>query len=179
MAAMLDAVTLGPELCQVARDAIREHVFRGTSPDVTRAGAPKAGVFVTLKNPDGSLRGCIGSITPVEADLVGETARSAVLAATRDPRFPPVRPEEVEGLEIEVSVLMPEEPIRDASELDPTTYGIIVRHASGRRGLLLPAIEGIDDGKQQLRVAMNKAGIAPDEPVSLSRFRVLKWESHA
>lgn len=171
---MLDR-TLGPELCQIARDAIREHVAIGRAARRFDAAAPSAGVFVTLRNPDGSLRGCVGSIHPVEADVRSETARSAVLAATRDPRFPAVGADEVDGLSVEVSVLLPEERIRDANELEPSVFGVIVRNASGRRGLLLPAIPGIDDAQQQLALVLEKARIDPTEPYELSRFRVLKF----
>lgn len=97
-----------------------------------------------------------------------------MLAATRDPRFAPVRPEELDALRIEVSVLLPEEPVADPAELDPSVYGVIVRDREGRRGLLLPDIEGIDDPNEQVRIARRKAGIAPGEPVVLSRFKVLK-----
>jgi AmmeMemoRadiSam system protein A len=172
---MQDA-SFGSDLCRIAREAIRAHVAHGSSAGHQAGSAPRAGVFVTLRNPDGSLRGCVGSIDPVEADVRSETARSAVLAATRDPRFPPVAIGELEALRVEVSVLLPEEPIRDVSELDPACFGVIVRHESGRRGLLLPAIPGIDDAEQQLSIVLEKAHIARDEPYSLSRFRVHKWE---
>jgi AmmeMemoRadiSam system protein A len=174
---MQDAASVGPELCRIARDAIREHLATGARAQRFEADAPRAGVFVTLRNPDGSLRGCVGSIEPVESDVRNETARSAVLAATRDPRFPPVSVEEVERLGVEVSVLLPEEPIADATLLDPAIYGVIVRNASGRRGLLLPAIPGIESAERQLALALEKARIPPGEPYTLSRFRVQKWDA--
>ncbi len=158
----------------IARRAIRDH-FVSQGSLSSEPGAPRAGVFVTLRNPDGSLRGCIGSIVPVEPDVARETARSAVLAATRDPRFEPVRPEELGALQIEVSVLLPEERVAGESELDPAVYGVIVRDRQGRRGLLLPDIEGIDTANEQVSIARRKAGIAPSAPVELSRFRVMKW----
>jgi AmmeMemoRadiSam system protein A len=139
--------------------------------------APRAGVFVTLRNPDGSLRGCVGSIEPVESDVRNETARSAVLAATRDPRFPPVDVAEVDWLHVEVSVLLPEEPIHDATLLNPSIYGVIVRHADRRRGLLLPAIPGIESAEHQLSVVLEKARIHSNEPYTLTRFRVQKWDA--
>lgn len=173
---MQDAASVGPELCRIARDAIREHLATGTRARRYEENASRAGVFVTLRNPNGSLRGCVGSIEPVENDVRNETARSAVLAATRDPRFPPVTADEVARLDVEVSVLLPEEPIRDASLLEPALYGVIVRHASGRRGLLLPGIPGIDGVEQQLALVLEKARIHPSEPYTLSRFRVQKWD---
>lgn len=166
---------IGAELTRIARQAIRSHLVQGRLPALGRPDAPAAGVFVTLRNPDGSLRGCIGSITPVESDVVRETARSAVLAATRDPRFEPVGIDELPLLAIEVSVLFAEEPASGLEELDPRTYGVIVRDRRGRRGLLLPDIEGVDDAKKQVEIARRKAGIPAGEPVVLSRFRVSKF----
>lgn len=170
-----DIADLGPELVAVARDAIRHFVETGHRLRVERPGAPARPVFVTLRNPDASLRGCIGSVVAVEPDVVAETARSAVLAASRDPRFPPVRPEEVPGLAVEVSALMPPEPVSDESELDPRRYGVIVRDRLGRQGLLLPDISGVDAPALQLAIARQKAGVAPGALVTVLRFEVAKF----
>lgn len=166
---------LSRELPAVARRAIALELGEGRALAVSRPGAPAAGVFVTLRNPDGSLRGCVGSIAPVEPDVFAETARSAVLAATRDPRFPAVELAELPSLRIEVSVLAPDEPIQGLAELDPKRYGVIVRDRQGRRGLLLPDIEGVDDAATQVAIARQKAGIRAGEPVLLSRFLVEKF----
>jgi len=165
----------GPELPSLARAAIQAALGGAPSPVSARRELPAAGVFVTLRNADGSLRGCIGSIAPVEADLASETARSAVLAAMRDPRFPMVELGELPSLRIEVSVLEPEEPANGLEDLDPSVYGVIVRDRAGHRGLLLPDIEGIDDPAHQVAIARQKAGIPTSEPVTLSRFRVRKF----
>jgi len=103
---------------------------------------------------------------------------SSLFAATADPRFAPVRAEEVEGLEVEVSRLSPLEEIGSTAELDPSRYGVVVE-AEGHRGVLLPAIEGIDDAEQQVEIARRKAGIAPGRPVRLFRFTVAKETSPA
>jgi AmmeMemoRadiSam system protein A len=173
--ASLDAI--GPELPALARAAIRAFLTREQPLEVVVPGAPRAPVFVTLRSPDGNLRGCIGSVRAIEADVAAETARSAVLAATRDPRFECVRLDELEALLIDVSVLMPEEPISELGELDPSRYGVIVRDDSGRQGLLLPEVPGIDDARTQLDVARRKAGVPPGTPVRLSRFEVLKFRT--
>jgi AMMECR1 domain-containing protein len=69
-----------------------------------------------------------------------------------------------------VDVLSPSEPCAPA-DLDPRRYGVIV--ATGpRRGVLLPDLVGIDTVEQQVAVALQKAGIRPDEPFSTRRFRV-------
>lgn len=161
------------QLPAVAREALEAHLGGRPLPR-SDAEAPPAGVFVTLRNPDGSLRGCVGSVQASEPDVVHETQRSAILAATRDPRFIPVGPEELDRLTIEVSVLSPDEPVSGPAELDPHRYGVIVRDALGRRGLLLPDIEGVDTVERQLDIARQKAGIARSEPVAISRFSVLK-----
>src|SRR5688572_32078591 len=91
---MIELADLGPELPAVARQAIAAWAA-GSDRRATRPGAPAAPVFVTLRASDGKLRGCIGSLIAVERDVVAETARSAVLAASRDPRFLPVGAEEL------------------------------------------------------------------------------------
>lgn len=167
---------LGPSLPGIAREAIHARLSTGQRLVVSRPDAPPAPVFVTLRNPDGSLRGCIGSLVAAERDVAQETARSAVLAATRDPRFSAVTAEELPGLHIEVSVLMPEEPVSSAEELDPARFGVVVRDGLGRQGLLLPDIPGVTDPAAQVEIARRKAGIPPGTRVTLRRFEVRKFE---
>jgi AMMECR1 domain-containing protein len=121
----------------------------------------------------------VGSLTAVEPNVVLETLRSARLAANHDPRFEAVRADEVEQLAIEVSVLLPSEPVGSTRDLDPATYGVVVRDAKGRRGLLLPGIDGINDASTQVEIARRKAGIPAGVPVELERFRVLKFSDDA
>jgi MEMO1 family protein len=165
---------IGPLLPAVARDAILAWAHGEPKPPVSRAGAPRMPVFVTLRNRDGALRGCIGALDAVEADVIAETERSAVLAASRDPRFAPVRGDEISGLRIEVSVLFAPEPVSGLGDLDPRRYGLIVR-GEGRQALLLPEVPGIDDPRLQVAVTKKKAGLAVDAPATLSRFEVRKF----
>ena len=162
-------------LPRVARLAIEAWVTRGVALAMQEPALPSSGVFVTLRDGAGKLRGCVGSIEPKRPDLASETARSAVLAATRDPRFTPVTQAELADLSIEVSVLAPPRPIRDVGDLDPARYGVVVRDAEGRQGLLLPEVPGIDSAALQVEIARRKAGIPPDIPVTLSRFEVFKY----
>lgn len=171
---MASVAELGPELPAIARAAIAAWLA-GERHEPSSPGAPRAPVFVTLRAPGGALRGCIGTTAPATPDLVAETARSAVLAASRDPRFPRVTAEELSALRVEVSVLLPEEPVSGPGDLDPARYGVIVRGADGRQGLLLPEVPGIDDVETQLGVARAKGGLAPDAPARLTRFEVLKF----
>ena len=137
-------------------------------------GGP-AGVFVTIHTAStGELRGCIGTISPTEDFVAQEVINNAIAAATRDPRFPPVRPAELDDLEIDVSVLYPPGRIDSPEQLDVKQYGVIVERGH-RRGLLLPDIPGIDDVATQVRYARMKAGIGEKEKVDLYRFRVEKY----
>jgi len=134
----------------------------------------RAACFVSLHLPDGDLRGCIGTIEPTAPNLATEIIQNAISAATRDPRFPPVRPDELDDLVISVDVLSPPEPAASLRELDPKKYGVVVQ-SGWRRGLLLPDLEGVDSVEQQVAIAMQKAGISPREPISLYRFTVQRY----
>jgi AmmeMemoRadiSam system protein A len=129
----------------------------------------RAGAFVSLKK-HGVLRGCIGTYLPTEENLAQEIIENAIRASTEDPRFPPVRPDELPHLSITVDVLSPPEPCTE-EDLDPKRYGVIVEKG-WRRGLLLPDLPGVDSVEEQLRIAKMKAGLAPDEPCKLYRFTV-------
>ena len=134
----------------------------------------RAGCFVSIKTRDGDLRGCIGTIDPVKDSLAEEIIANAVSAATRDPRFPPVRRDELPNLKYSVDVLSAPEPCT-LGDLDPKTYGVIVENESGRRGLLLPDLEGIKAATEQVEIASRKAGIPPGSPVKLFRFRADRY----
>jgi AmmeMemoRadiSam system protein A len=139
----------------------------------------RAPCFVSLKTVNGELRGCIGTIEPARDTLAHEIIANAISAANNDPRFEPVRPEELGNLRYSVDVLFPpEETVLE--DLDPSVFGVIVEDKSGtRRGLLLPDIRGIDNATQQVEIAARKAGIGRDEPVRLYRFRVERFrETH-
>ena len=130
------------------------------------------GVFVTIRQRSGKLRGCLGTITPKCANVVAETWRNARLAALADNRFAPVTTGEMAGLRFEVSVLHSIEEVSSEAELDPRRYGVIVSASDGRRGVLLPGIKTIKTTEQQLSLARKKGWIGPDEPVTLQRFQV-------
>lgn len=164
-----------PTLPNVARRAIAAALHGELVRPASPAHAPSFGVFVTLRSADGALRGCVGALTPLEPDVIRETERAAVLAASGDPRFLPVGAAELEELSIEVSVVMPEEPVTGPSELDPSRYGVVVRDQSGRRGVLLPDVPGVSDAQEQISIACRKAGIPAGRQVMLARFAVRKF----
>ena len=132
----------------------------------------RAGAFVSL-HEHGRLRGCIGTIAPVRDSLAEEIIYNAVSACARDPRFDPIRPEELPFLDISVDVLGAPEEIRSEKDLDVKRYGVIVSRGT-RRGLLLPDLEGVESVEQQISIARQKAGIGEGEPVRLERFEVVR-----
>ena len=132
----------------------------------------RAAVFVTL-HKGGRLRGCIGTINPARASVAEEILHNAVSACSQDPRFPPVRADELPELEYSVDVLGATEDITSPEELDVKRYGVIVT-CNGRRGLLLPDLDGVDTPEEQIDIARQKAGISPRESVKLQRFEVIR-----
>ena len=121
----------------------------------------------------GRLRGCIGTIAPTRSSLAEEIIHNAISAASRDPRFDPIRADELKWLEINVDVLGEPEAVASEADLDVKRYGVIVTKGH-RRGLLLPDLEGVDTVRQQVEIARRKAGIGPKEKVSLERFEVVR-----
>jgi hypothetical protein len=165
-------------LVALAKEAVELYIRSGSILTIPEHGLPaeltqRAGVFVCLKIK-GMLRGCIGTFQPAEPDVAHEVVRNAISAATCDPRFPCIQDRELDALEYSVDVLSPTEAIEDKSMLDPKRYGVIVQ-AGGKRGLLLPDLEGVNTAEQQISIAMQKAGIAPGTPVKLSRFEVKRY----
>lgn len=167
----------GPHV-ELARLSVESYVKEGAVPEFENVPdellGRRAGVFVCLKK-NGELRGCIGTIQPVGRNQAEEIRNNAISSATQDPRFPPVRREELDDLKYSVDVLEEPEDIPDISYLDPKVYGVIVR-SGGCSGLLLPDLEGVDTAEDQVRIAMMKAGIRQGEPVRLQRFKVTRHD---
>jgi AmmeMemoRadiSam system protein A len=130
--------------------------------------------FVSIKTLDGSLRGCIGTILPTQRGLDLEIIANAVAASTRDPRFSPMTPPELEEVVFSVDVLGLPEPISDSRELDPSVWGVIVAKGA-RRGVLLPGLEGVDTVEAQLEIAARKAGLTSLDGVKIERFRADRY----
>ena len=162
---------------QLARASLESYILsrkiidvpQGLPEDLT---ARRAGAFVSI-HEHGQLRGCIGTISPARSNLAEEIIFNAISASTRDPRFPPIRKEELPFLEINVDVLGEPEDIESEDDLDVKRYGVIVTNGL-RRGLLLPDLDGVDTVRQQVAIAKQKAGIASFEKVSLQRFEVVR-----
>src|SRR2546427_3864564 len=125
----------------------------------------RAGVFVSLKKR-GELRGCIGTIEPAHENLAVEIIENAISAATKDPRFRSVEEEELPELVVSVDILSTPERAAGPEDLDVQRYGLIVK-AGTRRGLVLPDIEGVAPGDEQMGGAREEGGIGEQEPVEL------------
>ena len=133
----------------------------------------RAGAFVSL-HAHGDLRGCIGTISATCPNVAEEIIQNGISACSRDFRFYPVRPDELDYLEYSVDVLGDAEPIDSPDQLDPKRYGVIVTKGWSR-GLLLPNLDGIDTVEVQLAIAKQKAGIpVGDMKVNLERFEVVR-----
>lgn len=165
------------EYVQLARQAIEEYVRTGQKIQVTE-GIPRqmcdyrAGVFVSIKK-EGRLRGCIGTIQAVWQSIAEEIIENAISAASRDPRFLPVKTEELDWLTVSVDVLGDTEKIDSPDKLDVRRYGVVVTKGY-KRGLLLPNLEGVDTVEEQITIAKQKAGIGEHDKVELERFEVVR-----
>ena len=162
---------------RLARETVEMYVREKRTPEVpdwatAEMKKDRAGVFVSI-HKDGMLRGCIGTFLPTRGCVAREIISNAVSASTRDPRFDPVRPEELKWLEINVDVLSAPERIESAAQLDVKKYGVIVSCGS-RRGLLLPDLDGVDTVEEQVDIARRKGGIPAGAKVELERFEVVR-----
>lgn len=152
-------------LLRIARDSIAA-MLDGRRPDLNQYSLDddlrrRSGAFVTLNDREGELRGCIGSIEPV-APLYQAVSSSAISAAFRDPRFYPVKREELTDLHLEISVMGPITPVRDVNEIEVGRDGLIISRGH-YAGLLLPqvATEWGWDRETFLNQTCVKAGLPP------------------
>lgn len=176
---------LGRTLIKLARSAIAGQLGKPSSvvvvnlPELAKSGA----TFVTLSQ-NGKLRGCIGSLL-AHRSLQEDVQANAIAAAFRDPRFPPLSPEELPYTRIEVSLLTPPEPIHFKDEADalaqlrPGVDGVIFT-AGPHRSTFLPQVwEQLPKTRLFMEHLKVKAGLPADywaEDVQLERYRVDKWK---
>lgn len=168
----------------LARHVVRQHLVRRELPMAEAAArelGPEAPLwheakacFVSIKTATGELRGCMGTFMPTQPALGREIAANALLAAMKDPRFPPVTLNELDSLQFSVDVLTLPEPVADIATLDPQRFGVIVTK-DGHRGLLLPALEGVTTVEQQLSIAASKAGMPGWQGADIQRFEVQRY----
>lgn len=184
---------LSPEerryLLNLARASIARAAHNQELPPIDMDSVPEnlkrdGASFVTL-NMDGRLRGCIGSLE-ARRPLVLDVQQNAIGAALRDPRFPPVRPEEVEHLDIEISVLSLPEPLEyDNTEdllekLRPGVDGVVIERGWHRATFLPQVWEKIPDERQFLERLCLKAGLSPNAyrtaKLNVSTYQVEKFK---
>lgn len=152
-------------LLRLARRSLETMVVGETlpleDPEADSVLARHDGVFVTLKR-GGQLRGCIGCITS-DAPLTRSVANLARSAAREDPRFPPLRADELSQLHIEVTVLTPLEPIEGPQDVVVGQHGLVAQRGFNR-GLLLPqvATEQGWDARTFVEHTCLKAGLPTD-----------------
>jgi uncharacterized protein len=167
-------------LLDIARRSIAA-VLSGSTPewkaedfdDVLRR---PAGAFVTLKTREGDLRGCIGSIKAIEP-LYKAVTSSAISAAFRDPRFPPLHAGELDLLDLEISVMGPIEVVTNIEEIVVSRDGLII--SQGRyAGLLLPQVATAYGWDRQtfLQQTCVKAGL-PREAWRAEECRIEKFSA--
>jgi uncharacterized protein len=151
-------------LLKVARSSITAHLKDRRSPalpqEVSPALGEPRGVFVTLHR-QGRLRGCIGYLEPVKS-LIAAVQEMAAAAAFHDPRFPPLRKDELADLDIEISVLSPMRRIASPEDIELGKHGLYLERGQAR-GLLLPqvATECRWDRITFLEQTCCKAGLPP------------------
>lgn len=127
-------------LLRIARKTLESYLSKREKPefkDVSPRLKEIQGAFVTLKK-EGKLRGCIGSIVGREP-LYLTVRDMAIEAATADPRFPPVRYEELKDIQIEISVLSPLKRVDSSDEIILGKHGVVVKRGF-HQGVFLPQV---------------------------------------
>ena len=168
-------------IVQLARETVKRLLNNEKLPNdgneiaVSDLWKERSACFVSIKTKNGKLRGCIGTLSPLQESLYKEIIAKAVSASTRDPRFPPMTKNELSNVIFSVDVLSEPEPIENINQLDPKKYGVIVSQ-SYRRGVLLPDLEGVDTTEQQIQIAAMKAGIYDITNIKLERFTVTRYK---
>ncbi|MGB2599455.1 MAG: AmmeMemoRadiSam system protein B [Candidatus Omnitrophota bacterium] len=152
------------KLLKMARDTITHYLRTGERLEVEsdEAFMDQMGAFVTL-HKEGQLRGCIGHIVGSQPFYL--TVRDmAIASATEDPRFPPVRLEELDEIDLEISALSPLKKVDDYNEIEIPGHGVMVRQGA-RGGVYLPQVAtetGWDRDEFMNSLCAQKAGIPMD-----------------
>jgi len=157
------------QLLDLAREAVRCAAREKELPDLDMETLParlrRTGAsFVTL-NKGGRLRGCIGSLE-ARRPLAADVQQNAMGAAVRDPRFPRVRPEEVEAITVEISVLSSPEPLTYdglddlCDKLRPGVDGVVIERGWQRATFLPQVWQKLPEARQFLHRLCLKAGMA-------------------
>ncbi len=154
------------KLIQIAKDTMATYLKTGQMPDI-KEDDPRLlkveGAFVTI-HKNGQLRGCIGSIIGRQP-LVLTIRDMAMAAATQDPRFPPVKADELGDIDIEISVLSVPKMITSVEEIELGVHGVIITRGSSNQGVFLPQVAAETKwSKEQFlsELCSQKAGLPKD-----------------
>lgn len=152
-------------LLELARNTIHNYVTGGSTPDYEindKRLKANGSTFVTIKTGKGMLRGCMGNIQP-NMPLYHSVIMNAVNACSRDPRFMPMKEDELKGIDIEVTVLSPMERIIDTDEIEIGRHGLYIIK-DNHSGILLPQVpvEFGWDRSTFLKQVCKKAGLPED-----------------
>ena len=153
------------KLLKIARQTLEFYLKNKPLPEIketTPVLNEKRGVFVTLKKR-GNLRGCIGYIYPV-VPLIEGVRKMAIESATGDPRFSPVTYEELQDVEIEISVLTVPKRVKSSDEIVLGRDGVIVKRGFNQ-GVFLPQVAdetGWSKEEFLSQLCWQKAGLSPD-----------------
>lgn len=175
------------QLLDIAQSAITEFAARSRelelrTDDYPAPLAEDRATFVTLRR-FGDLRGCMGSLVP-RFPLVRDVAHNAHAAAAFDPRFSPIKIDELPGLHVQISLLTLPEPMAFSSEenlLDQVQPGIdgLTLTLGRHRGTLLPSVwEMCPDKREFMKHLKHKAGLPTDfwdDEIKIERYRTICW----
>lgn len=164
-------------IVKLAKDTVESYISSGSTAKPEEFVAEmkeQAGVFVSI-HKHGQLRGCIGTFEAGKDNVAEEIMANAISSATGDPRFPPVKVNELAELEYNVDILSKPEPVDGVDQLDSKKYGVIVESGLNR-GLLLPDLDGVDTVDKQIEICRLKAGISFTAPITLYRFEVRRYK---
>ncbi len=153
------------ELLRIARETLTTYIVSGKMPyikTIFEALKQSCDAFVTLRK-SGELRGCIGTVRAPKP-LCMNVAELSISSAMRDPRFPPLKPDELPEIDIEISVLSAFKKVESSSEIIAGVHGVIVEK-DGRSGIFLPQVAaeqgwGVDELLSNL--CAHKAGLPQD-----------------
>lgn len=173
------------DLLNIARQTLTSYLKTSAIPDFSKNNfsdnlSRPAGAFVTLKL-NGNLRGCIGNFNP-EKPLITTVQQMAIAAATQDPRFNPVTPDEIDKLEIEISVLTPLKKISSADEFNLGKQGIYIKKGY-KSGTFLPQVaDETGWSKEEFlgHCSRDKAGIGWDgwKSAELFTYEAIVFSEH-
>jgi len=168
-------------LVEVAREAVRSFLIDPQVAFSLKESVPEAyrkwhnGVFVTVYDRAGELRGRIGTYEPTQENIVLEIMANAISAATKDPRFKPLQIKEIDSAVFIIDVLSEMKEVESLEDLDPMKYGLFIKK-NDKQGIVLPGTSGIKTVKEQLSYLLEQSGIAEYYGAEMLFFTVERLE---